>query len=200
MQPRSRKPPSVSSGRSRRGTRNRRGQPLRLRAAPRGPQHGPSHRRRAIREQQKERLAEPQGRRDRRQWRGPRQPEVARRRAGNLLYPMKEALASLATLGEVSDTLRGGLRGVQALVSTRHAVPPANPEGPEAVRPRSFLLGRSTGQGVRGRMVRLLEQEGCLSAFPDLDSRRPLSRGRLANVVDWFSGSVPGQIPRGERT
>jgi methylmalonyl-CoA mutase, N-terminal domain len=25
----------------------------------------------------------------------------------NLLYPMKEALAGLATLGEVSDTLRG---------------------------------------------------------------------------------------------
>ena len=25
----------------------------------------------------------------------------------NLLYPMKEALANLATLGEVSDTLRG---------------------------------------------------------------------------------------------
>ena len=27
--------------------------------------------------------------------------------SGNLLYPMKEALANLATLGEVSDTLRG---------------------------------------------------------------------------------------------
>ncbi|MDQ3860733.1 MAG: methylmalonyl-CoA mutase, partial [Actinomycetota bacterium] len=26
--------------------------------------------------------------------------------ADNLLYPMKEALANLATLGEVSDTLR----------------------------------------------------------------------------------------------
>ena len=26
---------------------------------------------------------------------------------GNLLYPMREALAELATLGEVSDTLRG---------------------------------------------------------------------------------------------
>ena len=33
--------------------------------------------------------------------------ERAAEGSANLLYPMKEALAELATLGEVSDTLRG---------------------------------------------------------------------------------------------
>ncbi len=33
--------------------------------------------------------------------------EEAARNTDNLLYPMKEALAAYATLGEVSDTLRG---------------------------------------------------------------------------------------------
>ena len=61
-----------------------------------------------IRERQKERLSELKESRD--------SAAVKKALAGlkgaaegseNLLYPMKEALAELATLGEVSDTLRG---------------------------------------------------------------------------------------------
>jgi methylmalonyl-CoA mutase N-terminal domain/subunit len=36
-----------------------------------------------------------------------KQLEEAARGSDNLLYPMKEALAAYATLGEVSDVLRG---------------------------------------------------------------------------------------------
>ena len=62
----------------------------------------------SIRERQAERLAELKDVRD---------PEAVEKALGdlrraaegrsNLLYPMKEALGNLATLGEVSDTLRG---------------------------------------------------------------------------------------------
>ena len=40
--------------------------------------------------------------------------ETAARGTGNLLPPMKEALRARATLGEVSDVLRGGVRRVPA--------------------------------------------------------------------------------------
>jgi methylmalonyl-CoA mutase N-terminal domain/subunit len=61
-----------------------------------------------IRERQKERLADLKDSRDN----AAVEKALARlKRAAedsdNLLYPMKEALAELATLGEVSDTLRG---------------------------------------------------------------------------------------------
>jgi len=62
----------------------------------------------AIREKQAERLARL---RDSRDAAAVERSLGALRRAAegsdNLLYPMKEALASLATLGEVSDVLRG---------------------------------------------------------------------------------------------
>jgi methylmalonyl-CoA mutase N-terminal domain/subunit len=61
----------------------------------------------AIEQQQAERLAELRGRRDAGEVRR-RLDEVRRAAAGtdNLLYPLREALAALATVGEVCDALR----------------------------------------------------------------------------------------------
>jgi methylmalonyl-CoA mutase N-terminal domain/subunit len=61
-----------------------------------------------IRERQKERLAELKESRDSAAVdKALAQLKGAAEGSENLLYPMKEALAELATLGEVSDTLRG---------------------------------------------------------------------------------------------
>jgi methylmalonyl-CoA mutase, N-terminal domain len=61
-----------------------------------------------IRERQKERLAELKESRDSAAVdKALAQLKGAAEGSENLLYPMKWALAELATLGEVSDTLRG---------------------------------------------------------------------------------------------
>jgi methylmalonyl-CoA mutase N-terminal domain/subunit len=61
-----------------------------------------------IRERQKERLSELRGSRDNAAVeKALTRLKDAAEGSENLLYPMKEALAELATLGEVSDTLRG---------------------------------------------------------------------------------------------
>jgi len=61
-----------------------------------------------IRDRQMERLAELKGSRDNAAVeKSLADLKSAAEGSGNLLYPMKEALAELATLGEVSDTLRG---------------------------------------------------------------------------------------------
>jgi methylmalonyl-CoA mutase, N-terminal domain len=61
-----------------------------------------------IRDRQTERLAELKGSRDNAAVeKSLADLKSAAEGSGNLLYPMKEALAELATLGEVSDTLRG---------------------------------------------------------------------------------------------
>jgi len=61
----------------------------------------------AIEQQQAERLAELRGRRDAAEVHR-RLDDVRRAAAGtdNLLYPLREALAALATVGEVCDALR----------------------------------------------------------------------------------------------
>ena len=82
----------------------RRRQPLRERS--RRPRHGPAHGGRIIRERQSERLAELKTRDNAAVERAGR-PRAAAEGSDNLLYPTKEALANLATVGEVSDVLRG---------------------------------------------------------------------------------------------